>query len=71
MKGNGQACNGQYLESWGGYKYNDRPNDNAGGTNHTIVNQISIATTGNAVVNGAHAISGEMYICQNGGTVIN
>ena len=71
MKGNGQACNGQYLESWGGYKYNDRPNDNAGGTNHTIVNQISIATTGNAVVNGAHIASGNSDIGNNGGTGSN
>ena len=67
----GQACNGQYLESWGGYKYNARPNDNADGTKHNIVDQISIASTGNAVVNGAHAISAEMFICQNGGTGSN
>ena len=67
----GQACNGQYMESWGGYKFNARPNDTSGGTTHNIVDQISIASTGDAVVNGAHAISGEMYICQNGGTGSN
>ena len=68
---NGQACNGQYLESWGGYKYNARPNDTSGGTLHTIVDQISISSTGNAVVNGAHAISAHMNIVQNGGTGSN
>ena len=69
---NGQACNGQYLESWGGYKYNDRPNDAAGGTNHTIVNQISIASTGDAVVNGAHLVATKMSnAAQNGGTGSN
>ena len=66
-----QASNGQYMESWGGYKFNARPNDTSGGTTHNIVDQISIASTGDAVVNGAHAISGEMYICQNGGTGSN
>ena len=67
----GQACNGQYLECWGGYKYNARPNDNAGGTKHNIVDQISIASTGNAVVNGAAVATAEMFICQNGGTGSN
>ena len=67
----GQACNGQYMESWGGYKYNARPNDTSGGTKHNIVDQISIASTGNAVVNGAAGATAEMYVCQNGGTGSN
>ena len=71
FKGNGEACNGQYLESWGGYKYNDRPNDTAGGAQHTIVNQVSIASTGNATVNGAHVAGGYMSVVQNGGTGSN
>ena len=72
-EGNGQACNGQYLESWGGYKKNDRPDEGSGGTAHDIVDQISIASTGDAVVNGAHLVSNSsgMDTVQNGGTGSN